>query len=249
MKQKHILYYCISTLLLVLVCSSKVQAQNDTIPKTKNDSTVVKIKYGLRVGVDTGKLIRSFIDDGYTGLELIADYRITKKLYVAGELGNEERIITTDFLNTTTKGTYIKAGIDYNLYQNWLNMDNMVFFGSRVGFSSFSHTISEYRIYDTDPYWRGLSEVREGFEKDGLTAIWTEIIIGIKAELFTNLYFGLNAQLKVKLTETEPDNFQNIYIPGFNKTYDSTRIGVGYGYTLSYRIPLYKKTKVIAPVE
>lgn len=249
MKQRHILHYCISTLLLVLVCSGKVQAQNDSIPKTKNDSTVVKIKYGLRIGVDTGKLIRSFIDDGYTGLELVADYRITKKLYVAGEIGNEERIITTDFLNTTTKGSYIKAGIDYNLYQNWLNMDNMVFFGSRLGFSTFSHTINEYLIYSTDQYWAPHETLEAPIEKDGLSAIWTELIIGIKAELFTNLYFGLNAQLKVKLTETEPDNFQNIYIPGFNKTYDSTRIGVGYGYTLSYRIPLYKKTKAIAPVE
>ncbi len=249
MKQKHILYYCISTLLLVLVCSFNVQAQNDSIPNTQNDSTVVKTKYGLRVGIDTGKLIRSFVDDNYTGLELIADYRITKKLYVAAEIGNEERIVTTDFLNSTTKGSYIKAGIDYNLYQNWLNMDNMVFFGSRLGFSTFNHTINDYLIYSTDQYWGPHETLDAPIEKDGLTAIWTEIILGIKAELFTNLYFGLNAQLKVKLSETEPDNFQNIYIPGFNKTYDSTGIGVGYGYTLSYRIPLYKKTKVIAPVE
>jgi len=249
MKQKHILFYCISTLLFILVCSVNVQAQNDSIPKKTNDSTVVKLKYGLRIGVDTGKLIRSFLDDGYTGIELVGDYRITKKLYIAGELGNEERIIITDFLNTTTKGSYFKAGIDYNLYQNWLDMDNMVYFGSRVGFSSFNHTINEYLIYSTDQYWGEQKRLETPIEKDGLTAIWTEILLGIKAELFTNLYFGLNVQLKVKLTETNPDNFQNIYIPGFNKTYDSTRIGVGYGYTLSYRIPLYKKNKVIAPVE
>jgi hypothetical protein len=249
MKQKHILYYYISTILLVLVCSGIAQAQNDSIPKKQNDSTVIKVKYGLRVGVDTGKLIRSFVDDNYTGIELVADYRITKRLYIAGELGNEERILITDFLNTTTKGSYFKAGIDYNTYQNWLDMDNMVYFGSRLAFSSFSHTINEYQVYNTNQYWRPQNIVAEGIEKDGLTAIWTELIVGIKAELFTNLYFGLNAQLRVKLTETEPDNFQNIYIPGFNKTYDSTRIGVGYGYTLAYRIPLYKKTKVIAPVE
>lgn len=236
-------------MLMVLVCSGKIQAQNDSIPNTQNDSTIVKVKYGLRLGIDTGKLIRSFIDDGYTGIELVGDYRITKKLYIAGEIGNEERILTTDFLNTTTKGSYFKAGIDYNLYQNWLDMDNMVYFGSRVAASSFSHTINDYLIYSTDQYWAPHDTLDEPYEIDGLTAIWTELIVGIKAELFTNLYFGLNAQLKVKLTETEPDNFQNIYIPGFNKTYDSTRIGVGYGYTLSYRIPLYKKTKVIGPVE
>lgn len=247
MKQKHILYYCISVVLMVLVCS-KAQAQDESTPKTQSDSTVVKLKYGLRVGVDTGKLIRSFLDEEYTGIELVADYRLTKKLYIAGELGNEERIVITDFLNTTTKGSYVKAGIDYNTYQNWLDMDNMVYFGSRVAFSTFKHTINKYQIYSTDQYWEPQNIVENASEKDGLTAIWTELILGIKAELFTNLYFGLNAQLKVLLTETKPDNFQNIYIPGFNKTYDSTRIGVGYGYTLAYRIPLYKKTKVIAPV-
>ncbi|TBN17845.1 DUF6048 family protein [Hyunsoonleella pacifica] len=247
MKQKHILYYYISLVLMVLVCST-AQAQNDSIPKTKNDSTVVKLKYGLRIGVDTGKLIRSFLYDEYTGIELVADYRLTKKLYLAGELGNEERIVITDFLNTTTKGSYFKAGIDYNTYQNWLDMDNMVYFGSRLAFSSFSHTINRYQVYSSDQYWAPQNIITESIEKEGLTAIWTELILGIKAELFNNLYFGLNVQLKVLLTETKPDNFQNIYIPGFNKTYDSTRIGVGYGYTLAYRIPLYKKTKVIAPV-
>ncbi|MEW4922739.1 DUF6048 family protein [Algibacter sp. 2305UL17-15] len=249
MKQKHILNYFISIGLLVLVCAGSVQAQNDTIPKVENDSTVIKLKYGLRFGIDAGKLIRSFLDDDYTGLELVADYRLTKKLYIAGEIGNEERILVTDFLNTTTKGSYFKAGIDYNMYQNWLDMDNMVYFGARAAASTFSHTINEYSVYSTNQYWAPQNLVAENIEKNGLNAIWMELIIGMKVELFNNLYMGLNAQLKVKLTETEPDNFENIYIPGFNKTYDSTRIGVGYGYTISYRIPLYKKDKVIAPIK
>ncbi len=248
MKQKRILNYFISLGITILVCAP-LHSQNDTIPNIVNDTTTVKLKYGLRVGADTGKLIRSFIDDNYTGIELIADYRLTKKLYVAGELGNEERIVTTDFLNTTTKGSYFKAGIDYNLYENWLDMDNMVFFGPRVGFSSFNHSINEYTIYTTNQYWEPQKTLTESIKKDGLTAIWLELILGIKAEFFTNLYFGLNAQLKVLISETEPDNFENIYIPGFNKTYDSTRIGVGYGYTISYRIPLYKKAKKVTPVE
>ncbi|MGC6432499.1 MAG: DUF6048 family protein [Jejuia sp.] len=246
MKQRRISNYFISLGIVILVCAP-LQSQNDTIPNVANDSTVVKLKYGLRVGADTGKLIRSFLDDNYTGIELIADYRITKKLYIAGELGNEERIVTTDFLNTTTKGSYFKAGIDYNLYENWLDMDNMVFFGPRVGFSTFNHTINEYAVYSTNQYWAPQNTVSEPTKIEGLTAIWTELILGIKAELFNNLFFGLNAQLKVLISETEPENFQNIYIPGFHKTYDSTRIGVGYGYTLSYRIPLYKKNKVIVP--
>jgi hypothetical protein len=41
-------------------------------------------------------------------------------------------------------------------------------------------------------------------------------------------------------------NFDNLYIPGFNRTYDGD-FGVGLNYTVSYFIPIFKK-KVI-PVE
>ena len=66
-------------------------------------------------------------------------------------------------------------------------------------------------------------------------------MIGIKAEVINNVYVGLNAQLKISISDDTPENFENIYIPGFNKTYDSSGIGVGFGYNISYLIPLYKK--------
>jgi hypothetical protein len=39
-----------------------------------------------------------------------------------------------------------------------------------------------------------------------------------------------------------------LYIPGFNRTYDGD-FGVGFNYTVSYFIPLYKKkvTAVVPP--
>ncbi|MFD1615111.1 DUF6048 family protein [Gelatiniphilus marinus] len=242
MKQQYILTYFISSVVFLLFCVP-VNAQNDSIPNTANDSLVIKQKYGLRIGGDIGKLIRTAIDDDYSGFELIADYRIKKNLYIAGEIGVEEKNNKTDYLDITTTGSYFKGGIDYNSYQNWLNMDNMIYFGFRVGASTFSHTLNSLTVYNTNQYW-GEQFVSTSPEKfDGLTAIWAELILGIKAEIFNNLYMGLNAQLKVLASETEPSNFQNIYIPGFNKTYDSSRIGVGYSYTISYRIPLYKKAK------
>ena len=242
MKQKRILTYFINSTLLLLFCVS-VNAQDDGVISTVNDSIKVKEKYGLRVGADIGKLIRTSLDDDYTGFEIIADYRLKKKLYLAGEIGTEEKTNITDYLNTTTKGSYFKAGIDYNLYQNWLNMDNMIFTGFRVGASSFSHTLNSFNVYSTNQYWGEQFTSNTPQKFDGLTAIWAEFILGLKAEIFNNLYIGLNVQLKALVSETEPDNFQNIYIPGFNKTYDSSRIGAGYSYTISYRIPLYKKDK------
>jgi hypothetical protein len=43
----------------------------------------------------------------------------------------------------------------------------------------------------------------------------------------------------------KPSGFDNLYIPGFNRTYDGS-FGVGFNYTVSYFIPIYKK-KVVLP--
>ncbi|SFZ94381.1 hypothetical protein SAMN05428642_104140 [Flaviramulus basaltis] len=227
---------------MLMFCVS-VNAQNDSILSTQNDSTAIKLKYGLRVGGDIGKLIRSFVDDEYSGFEILADYRIKKSLYIAGEIGFEEKKTVTDYMDITSTGTYLKAGVDYNSYQNWLDMDNMIYFGFRVGASSFSHDLNNFTIYSTNQYWDPQFSSNDKQEFKGLTAFWAEVILGLKVELFNNLYMGLNVQLKMLASETEPNNFQNVYIPGFGKTYDSSSIGTGYSYFLSYRIPLYKKNK------
>ena len=77
----------------------------------------------------------------------------------------------------------------------------------------------------------------------GLTAHWAELIIGIKTEILNNLYLSINLQLKRKISESHPDNFDNLYIPGFNRTYDYSEFGVGYGYSISYLIPILKRKK------
>lgn len=243
MKQQRISILHISCLLACMLFNVYVDAQNDSIANVSTDTTKVKLKYGLRIGGDVGKLIRSALDDEYSGFEVQADYRLKKDLYIAGEIGFEEKSTITDYLDVTTQGSYIKAGVDYNMYENWLDMDNMIYAGFRVGAATFSHDLNSFTVYSTNQYWAPQLTSTDGESFNDLTAFWAEIMLGIKAELLNNLYFGINVQLKLTASETEPDNFENIYIPGFGKTYDSSAIGVGYSYYISYRIPLYKKDK------
>jgi hypothetical protein len=71
------------------------------------------------------------------------DYRLTKKYFLAAELGNENK--TTDVrLNFTTKGSYLKVGFDYNAYENWLDMENVISIGMRYGFSTFSQELNSF---------------------------------------------------------------------------------------------------------
>lgn len=243
MKQRHILTFFISSFLF-LFCSV-LNAQEAIDKETKSDTLIYKQKYGLRLGADIGRLVRTVIDEDYTGFEITGDYRLTKKIYLAGELGTEERTISNDFLSVTATGSYFKAGIDYNSYQNWLEMQNMIYFGLRAGASTFSQNLDSFTVYNTNQYWPSQFSLEESREVSGLTAIWVELIIGIKAELFSNLFLGLNIQIKSLISEDEPEGFENQYIPGFNRTYDSGRFGIGFGYNLSYLIPIIKKNKKV----
>lgn len=221
------------------------QSQTEKEP-IANDTIVYKQKYGLRLGGDLGRIIRSVVDKDYTGFEINGDYRLSKDLYLAGEIGTEERTIATDFLDVTATGSYFKVGADLNSYTNWLDMQNMIYFGGRVGVSTFSQTLNQITIYDPNrDFFNAPFSQTPDQEFDGLSAIWAELIVGIKAELFTNLYMGLNMQLKSLITQDQPVGFENLYIPGFNRTYDSGSIGLGFGYTLSYLIPIYKKDKKV----
>jgi hypothetical protein len=214
----------------------KLGTVKDTI-KPKTD------RYGLIVGVDVNKIARSIYDSNYKGIAFTGDYRLTKKYYLYGELGNENITVEDPQLNTTSKGSYIKVGFDYNGYTNWLDMENMITVGMRYGFSTFSESLNSYEIYNPHPYFGQSPSISSGESYEGLTSSWAEVAAGINVKVFNNIYVGFSLQLKMLITNTEPGNFENLYIPGFNRTYDGN-FGAGFNYTVSYFIPIYKKKVV-----
>ncbi len=241
MRLQHIFVFFIS--LFLFTSSVVTNAQEEEIPEEiKQDTLQQKSQYyGLRLGVDLSKPVRSLIDDDYSGLEIVGDFRISNRYYVAAEIGNETRTIT-EFpnINNTTEGSYIKAGFNYNAYNNWLGMNNLIYAGMRAGYSTHTQTINSFTISTTNTFFE--EDIRtDAIEFDGLSAVWLEFQLGIQTELFNNLYLGLNVQIKRRITETSIDGFENIYIPGFGETTDDSEFGVGYGYTISYLIPFFKK--------
>ena len=248
--------FFISSLFIVFAVS--VYGQNSPINLNKKDTVTYKQPYGIRVGIDLSRPLISFLEDNYTGLEFVGDYRLTQDLYLAGELGNEKKSIGVrlgidkksvdgELYNFTASGSYIKLGIDYNTYGNWYGEQNMIYVGGRYAFSTFSQTLNNYKIFNTDRYWSP-DDFTAGTEQlgefSGLNASWLEFVMGIKAEIVKNLYFGASARLGFLVTNKNPDNFRNLFIPGFNKVTDGSRFGVGYNYSISYLIPLYKKAKI-----
>ncbi|MCM4168951.1 hypothetical protein KCTC52924_00283 [Arenibacter antarcticus] len=214
--------------------------------------------YGIRVGIDLSKLLLSTLKEDYTGVEIVGDYRLTNNWYLAAELGNEKNTKQEDLFNFTTSGSYLKLGADYNTYGNWYGMHNIIHVGGRYALSSFSQTLNNYQIFDSNRYWSNPayqidpdpnatndfpigSNVAQEFSS--LNASWLEAVIGVKAELFANIFLGASVRIGYLVTNKDPEGFRNLWIPGFNKVTDDSNFGVGYNYTLTYFLPLYKKAK------
>ena len=234
MRKAHILLFFISFFFIAEpgTAQTNEETSGDTLPRIE--------KYGLRIGVDLAKPLRSLLESGYTGLEIMADFRVTKRFYAALELGNEKKDWIEPYVSSKTSGSYAKIGFDYNAYENWLGMENSINLGLRYGFSTFDQTLLSYRIYTDNPAFPP-EVVNTPIEFNNLTAHWVEFIFSVKTEVLNNLYLSINLQLKSKIAETQPHNFGNLYIPGFNRTYDYSEFGVGYGYSISYLIPIFKK--------
>ena len=77
-------------------------------------------------------------------------------------------------------------------------------------------------------------------KEDGLTAHWFEILVGIKAEVYDNIFVGISGSYKLMMSVNDPTNFKSHFSPGFNRVYLSNT-GFGFNYTISYLIPFKKK--------
>jgi len=249
-QMQYMLKYFINILFLLFI-SIGVSQEDDPSDAQLKDSIEYKQKYGLRVGIDLSRPLLSFLIDDYTGFEIVGDYRLTEDLYLAVELGNEEKtqnenVEQSVLYDYTTSGSYIKLGVDKNTYQNWFGMNNQITIGARYAYSSFSQTLNNFSYFDSNRFFSPDGFVVgsiEPTEFKNLNASWLEFVLGLKAEVFTNTYIGISARLARLVSNNDPENFRNLWIPGFNKVTDESKWGVGFNYSLSYFLPLYKKSK------
>ncbi|HER39681.1 MAG TPA: hypothetical protein ENO10_00495, partial [Salinimicrobium catena] len=146
MKQKHIFLLLIS---IAVFHPSAFFAQ----AKQPADSLDYKEKYGLRLGVDLSKPLRTILEENYQGFEINGDYRIYEDYYVAGELGNEKNVVSEPNVTAEASGSYLKLGVNYNAYDNWQGMENLIFAGLRYGFATYSSELQEYSIYSPTNYF------------------------------------------------------------------------------------------------
>jgi len=230
-------------LLFVFAENYSQEQKKDSIISQEKDTVIYKTNYGLRLGMDISRPLFSSLYSNYNGLEIVADYRIKKNVYIAAEIGFEEKTSIEDYSNSTSKGNYIRLGLNYNAYDNWLDMNNEIFVGYRYGFSLFNQTLNNYTTNVSDmengSYFPAVLNT-VGQASTSLNTHWSEFMIGIKAETLQNLFIGFSFSYKILMSVKDPENFKTLFSPGFNRIFESNT-GFGINYTISYLIPFSKK--------
>ena len=211
-----------------------------------NDSLIIDNKIlninKIRLGMDIYKPIKSSSEGDNLNYEIVGDLQITKNLYLAAEYGLIDRLIEDENINFKSNGSFLRFGFDYNMFNNLVGMDNAIFLGLRYGSSNFSNKIESYNIRNSDAYFSNLVDNNyETINHSNLTGSWLEIVTGIKVETFNNVYLGFSLRLNKLISTKKPENFDNLFIPGFNKVTDDNTWGSGFNYTLTYSIQLKKR--------
>ena len=239
MKKKQIYLFIISIWLSTnMLVSQTVLNSNDSLVNKDKILTINK----LNLGLDLFKPIKSSSDGDNLNYEIVGDLQLTENLYLAGEYGIVDRIIEDENINFNSSGSFLRIGFNYNMFENWVGMDNSIYLGLRYATSNFSNKIINYTVRNQDSYFSNLVENDfQTIEYSGLSGNWIEIIAGLKVETFKNVYLGFSLRLNKLLSDSEPDNFDTLFIPGFNKVTDDNTFGSGFNYTLTYSIPLRKK--------
>lgn len=225
---EHYLKTEISTLrfliniLLVLACIA-AQAQQDSV-RNKFLPT------GIRVGVDAISIVRSQVNDNFSGYEFQADVDFYRYFLVV-EAGQWERNFDNETDAYKNNGRYMRIGADVNFLLK--DEDRNVFFiGARYGFGTFSETLTQQF---SDPVW---GVINQNFQNDDVQASWLELTGGLKVKMFSFLWMGYTARYKFGLSTRGNNQLTSHDVPGYGATDKNSTWG--FNYYLMFRIPVRK---------
>ncbi len=206
-------------LLLLLLVSLSLRAQNDTIFSPR-----------LRLGADISGLARFYFEPEIIAWEVAADFEWRKNWFVAAESGALHVDIFRETHNYKANGAFFRLGADYNVLQNNMLSDlGIVVVSARYGFGQLSQEAPTVIISmpNWDPFTTDIS--REPF-----FAHWFEIGGGIKTRLFGQVFMGWNLRTRFMIHQTTSPGMDPYMISGFGK--NTGKASVMVHYYLYYRI-------------
>jgi len=199
-----------------------------------SDSIVVSKKYPIsfKLGFDIGRFgYAQFNQSQSYDLEFEANYKLYSAVF---DIGFEKKFIDSPLLQYDVSGSFFKVGLDYNLYDNWSGMDNVISLGVRFGHAGYSGNLYRYTINQPNNVWQPEpKQVNINFT--GLSANWIEIVGKIQVETFKNVFLGYTISVKELVNYSKIDTFEMGYIPGFYVKNSYSDLGFGMQYFIIYK--------------
>lgn len=222
--------------LSVLLLSVGVLAQKADIKLNGDEEKKVnKGNPGLAVGIDLAPFITHLFANERFGVEVNARYTINSKWQLAAEVGYENVDLDNKQMKYTSDGSFIRAGIDYNLFrvEEIGNNDNILL-GLRYGAAVQEHSCPRYTI--SEDYW---GDVSQSIGASTVGSHWAEFVFGLRSEVLKNFYMGWSVRFRTIINVGVNNELEPYSIPGFGRRDRSTNMG--FTYSLEYHIPFRKK--------
>ena len=224
----------VSTLILLLISSFSALPQGKT-PVWRYE--------GPRVGLDMSRFLVPYLQKGKrNGWEVQADVPYKGNWFPTLELGMQWFDDQRDGFHYKNNGTYARIGLDMNIVKfESLKDHDFVFVGMRYGYSLFNQETTEI---SNSNYWGSITST---VPRRTMNAHWTELVFGMKGELFTNFFLGWSLRAKFPLLITNDPNIKPYIIPGIGKTSAGTPFDFSIG--IYYRFPIFKTKTIPKPIK
>ncbi len=185
-------------------------AQTD--PKAEVTIEEVPVISFIRVGIDPSRYALSLLQPANRGgVEFSVDAKMYKKLYPIAEGGYTFAEHKADDFTFKADGVYGRIGMDYNMLNPAdLNDHDAFTLGFRFAGSFYSQQADD--VFLNNRY----GSTTRNVPAENLSAYWTEITVGVKAEAFKNFYVGWTGRGKLRFRKSGAQMTPYI-IPGYGR--------------------------------
>ncbi len=206
-----------------------IMAINLSLAASENDTI---FHPALRIGVDVSGFARQIIEPEVFPIEVSVDFEWRENFFAVAEAGMLTVNMERETHQYTADGFFGRAGADYNLLQHITDPSNDVILVSlRYGYSRFRQEAPLVII--PDEYW---GDHQTAVDEDIYQAHWMEAGIGLKTEVFHNLFFGWSLRGKILLSGTSYPEMDPYYVGGYGSSDNNTAMTLHY--SLYYRFPI-----------
>lgn len=215
----NILRY-IFLILVLSATNSLAAAEQDTL-----------FSPSIRIGADLSGFVRNIWERETLPVEFSVDFEWRKNHFIAAEAGWLNVEVAKETHEYTAGGYFFRAGADFNILERSPEHPNDVLLLSlRYGFGKLDHEAPNIII--SDPLW---GDYQTGIDAETYSAHWLEAGIGMKSEIFSNVFLGWSLRGRLRVSSTSDPGMEPYRISGFGKSQNTT---LTFHYSILYRFPL-----------